>query len=110
MTPLTPSRTIAYDDDPFVTIKNLHFNGNIKNVCVAILLLLGLWALINAANYCVCGELEWQTQNHCDQQFRVNYVGVVEAIRIFLPLLKSGKGVYTIWANSSRQINHILLV
>ncbi|KAI9562381.1 hypothetical protein GHT06_013346 [Daphnia sinensis] len=52
----------------------------------------GLWALINAATYCVCGELEWQTQKHCEQQFRVNYVGVVDSIRIFLPLLKSGGG------------------
>ena len=64
----------------------------IKIVCI-IAIVVGLWALINAASYCVCGELEWQTQNHCDQQFRVNYVGVVDTIRIFLPLLKSGKGI-----------------
>lgn len=54
----------------------------------------GLWALINAATYCVCGELEWQTQKHCEQQFKVNYVGVVDSIRIFLPLLKSGRGIF----------------
>jgi len=53
---------------------------------------LGLWALINAATYCVCGELQWQTWQHCEKQFYVNFVGVVNTIRTFLPLLKSGRG------------------
>lgn len=62
--------------------------------------------MINAATYCVCGELEWQTQKHCEQQFRVNYVGVVDSIRIFLPLLKSGKGKNY----SRRQMNFWMLI
>lgn len=52
----------------------------------------GLWALINAATFCVCGELQWQTWQHCEKQFHVNFVGVVNTIRTFLPLLKSGRG------------------
>lgn len=52
----------------------------------------GLWALINAATFCVCGELQWQTWQHCEKQFYVNFVGVVDTIRTFLPLLKAGRG------------------
>jgi NAD(P)-dependent dehydrogenase (short-subunit alcohol dehydrogenase family) len=40
----------------------------------------------------VCGELEWQTKDHCSKQFQVNFLGVVNAIRTFLPLLKAAKG------------------
>lgn len=70
----------------FVFVFAFSLNGNIS------LSLTGLWALINAATFCVCGELEWQTKDHCERQFRVNYVGVVETIRTFLPLLKAGRG------------------
>lgn len=52
----------------------------------------GLYALINAASHCVCGELQWQTWQHCQKQFDVNFLGVVQTVRTFLPLLKSAKG------------------
>lgn len=37
---------------------------------------------------------EWMTKEHVKHQFQVNFVGVVESIRTFLPLLKSGRGKY----------------
>ena len=48
----------------------------------------GLYALINNAGVCVCGEFDWQTWNHIESQVNVNILGTLRVIKAFLPLLK----------------------
>ena len=48
----------------------------------------GLYALINNAGVCVCGEFDWQTWKHIQAQVNVNILGTLRVIKAFLPLLK----------------------
>jgi len=52
----------------------------------------GLYAVINNAGVCVCGEFEWQTWNQIYSQVEVNLLGTMRVIKHCLPLLKSAQG------------------
>jgi len=52
----------------------------------------GLYALVNNAGVCVCGEFEWQTWNHIEQQIKVNLLGTMRVTRHCIPLLKAVQG------------------
>jgi len=52
----------------------------------------GLWAVINNAGVCVCGEFDWQTMGQIEKQVQVNVVGTLRVTKMFLPLLKRGQG------------------
>merc|ERR1712203_1215537 len=49
----------------------------------------GLYALINNAGICVCGEFEWQTWRQVENQINVNVLGTLRVTKAFLQLLKS---------------------
>jgi len=49
----------------------------------------GLYALINNAGICVCGEFEWQTWSQIENQINVNILGTLRVTKAFLQLLKS---------------------
>ena len=51
----------------------------------------GLYALINNAGVCVCGEFEWQTWHQIEHQIQVNVMGTLRVTKAFLPLLKSSE-------------------
>ena len=55
----------------------------------------GLYALVNNAGVCVCGEFEWQTWNHIEQQIKVNLLGTMRVTRHCIPLLKAVQGKKT---------------
>jgi len=52
----------------------------------------GLYAVVNNAGVCVCGEFEWQTWSHIQKQIEVNLLGSMRVIKKCLPLLKAGQG------------------
>ena len=52
----------------------------------------GLYALINNAGVCVCGEFEWQTWAQIQKQVEVNVCGTLRVTKSFIPLLKAGQG------------------
>jgi len=52
----------------------------------------GLYALINNAGVCVCGEFDWQTMGQIANQVDVNLLGPMRVIKQCLPLLRSGNG------------------
>jgi NAD(P)-dependent dehydrogenase (short-subunit alcohol dehydrogenase family) len=52
----------------------------------------GLYALINNAGVCVCGEFDWQTWGQMQRQIDVNFVGTLRVTKFCLPLLKAGEG------------------
>ena len=52
----------------------------------------GLYALINNAGVCVCGEFDWQTWRQIQKQIDVNLVGTLRVTKFCLPLLKAGEG------------------
>lgn len=52
----------------------------------------GLYAVINNAGVCVCGEFEWQTWAQINSQIEVNLLGTMRVIKQCLPLLKNGQG------------------
>lgn len=52
----------------------------------------GLYALINNAGVCVCGEFDWQTWDQINSQVEVNLVGTLRVTKACLPLLKRGAG------------------
>jgi len=52
----------------------------------------GLWAVINNAGVCVCGEFDWQTMSQMENQVKVNVMGTLRVTKMFLPLLKVGRG------------------
>ena len=52
----------------------------------------GLWAVINNAGVCVCGEFDWQTVGQIERQVQVNVMGTLRVTKMFLPLLKRGQG------------------
>jgi len=52
----------------------------------------GLYAVINNAGVCVCGEFDWQTWNQIQSQVEVNILGTMRVIKRCLPLLKAGQG------------------
>ncbi len=52
----------------------------------------GLAGLVNNAGVCVLGPLELSDRERVRQQFEVNVFGVVAATRVFLPLLRRGRG------------------
>ena len=49
----------------------------------------GLFALINNAGVCVCGEFDWQTWTQIEDQVNVNILGTLRVTKLFLPLLKA---------------------
>ena len=51
----------------------------------------GLYAVINNAGICVCGEFEWQTWHQIEAQVRVNLLGTMRVTKAFLPLLKGSQ-------------------
>eukprot|EP00094_Tigriopus_californicus_P008928 TCALIF_08604-PA protein Name:"Similar to Bdh1 D-beta-hydroxybutyrate dehydrogenase, mitochondrial (Rattus norvegicus)" AED:0.12 eAED:0.12 QI:0/0/0/1/1/1/5/0/342 len=53
---------------------------------------LGLYALINNAGVCVCGEFDWQTWHQIQKQIDVNLLGTLRVTKYCLPLLKAGEG------------------
>jgi len=52
----------------------------------------GLYALINNAGICVCGEFDWQTWAQVESQISVNLLGSLRVTKLALPLLKKAKG------------------
>lgn len=52
----------------------------------------GLYALVNNAGVCVCGEFEWQTWSHIQKQIEVNVLGTLRVTKQCIPLLKAGQG------------------
>jgi len=52
----------------------------------------GLWAVVNNAGVCVCGEFDWQTLEQIEKQVAVNLMGTLRVTKLFLPLLKRGHG------------------
>jgi len=52
----------------------------------------GLYAVVNNAGVCVCGEFEWQTWKQIYSQIEVNLLGTMRVIKQCLPLLKSAQG------------------
>jgi len=52
----------------------------------------GLWAVINNAGVCVCGEYDWQTMQQIESQVSVNITGTLRVTKMFLPLLKRSQG------------------
>ncbi|XP_023328709.1 D-beta-hydroxybutyrate dehydrogenase, mitochondrial [Eurytemora carolleeae] len=52
----------------------------------------GLYAIVNNAGVCVCGEFDWQTWPQIYSQIEVNLVGTMRVIKKCLPLLKNAKG------------------
>ena len=56
------------------------------------LLFPGLYAVINNAGVCVCGEFDWQTWPQIRRQVEVNLLGTLRVTKHFLPLLKAGEG------------------
>jgi len=52
----------------------------------------GLWAVINNAGVCVCGEYDWQTMAQIERQVSVNITGTLRVTKMFLPLLKRCQG------------------
>ncbi|CAB4068298.1 E1.1.1.30 [Lepeophtheirus salmonis] len=52
----------------------------------------GLYALINNAGICICGEFEWQTWSQLENQVNVNLLGALRVTKHCLPLLKAGQG------------------
>jgi NAD(P)-dependent dehydrogenase (short-subunit alcohol dehydrogenase family) len=50
----------------------------------------GLWALINNAGIVVPGPVEFLSRDDWRRQFEVNFFGMTEMTRVFLPLLRKG--------------------
>lgn len=48
----------------------------------------GLYAVVNNAGVCVCGEFDWQTWGQVQQQVEVNLLGTLRVTKLCLPLLK----------------------
>ncbi|GBM87185.1 D-beta-hydroxybutyrate dehydrogenase, mitochondrial [Araneus ventricosus] len=51
-----------------------------------------LWALVNNAGVCVCGQFEWQTSSQRDWQVDVNIKGTMRLTCECIPLLKRSRG------------------
>ena len=52
----------------------------------------GLWAVINNAGLCVCGEFDWQTLEQIGAQLDTNLRGCLNVTKLTLPLLKQAQG------------------
>jgi len=52
----------------------------------------GLYALVNNAGVCVCGEFDWQAWSQVERQLQVNLVGCLRVTKLSLPLLKHCQG------------------
>jgi 3-hydroxybutyrate dehydrogenase len=52
----------------------------------------GLYAVVNNAGVCVCGEFDWQTWPQIYSQMEVNLVGTMRVVKKCLPLLKNAQG------------------
>jgi len=52
----------------------------------------GLWAVINNAGTCVCGEFDWQTLDQIQTQVSTNILGSLTVTKHCLPLLKQSGG------------------
>jgi len=52
----------------------------------------GLWAVVNNAGLCVCGEFDWQTLDQVQDQVSTNLVGCLNVTKHCLPLLKQSRG------------------
>lgn len=50
----------------------------------------GLWALVNNAGIVVAGPVETLSRDDWRRQFEVNFFGMTEMSRVFLPLLRQG--------------------
>ena len=57
------------------------------------IVILGLWAVINNAGICVCGEFEWLTWEQCEAMVNVNLLGSARLTKAALPLIKPNKGI-----------------
>ena len=56
------------------------------------LLLVGLWGLINNAGIAKVGPIEWQTIEDFKQVADVNLWGLIDVTKVFLPLIKKECG------------------
>jgi len=48
----------------------------------------GLYAVVNNAGVCVCGEFDWQTWGQVQSQVETNLLGTLRVTKLSLPLLK----------------------
>jgi len=48
----------------------------------------GVYAVVNNAGVCVCGEFDWQTWGQIEKQVEVNLLGSLRVTKLALPLLK----------------------
>lgn len=48
----------------------------------------GIYAVVNNAGVCVCGEFDWQTWEQVEKQVEVNLLGSLRVTKLSLPLLK----------------------
>jgi len=65
----------------------------------------GLWAVINNAGSCVCGEYDWQTMDQVRTQVETNIMGSLTVTKACLPLLKHcpGSRLINVTSVASRQ-------
>jgi len=52
----------------------------------------GVYAVVNNAGVCVCGEFDWQTWGQVESQVQTNLLGTLRVTKLFLPLLKRAGG------------------
>ena len=52
----------------------------------------GLYALVNNAGVCVCGEFDWQTWDQVESQVEVNLLGSLRVTKLALRLIKRVQG------------------
>lgn len=56
----------------------------------------GLWGLVNNAGLCTLGPVEWLPMKNFRRDPEVNVFGLIAATKAFLPLVRRGKGKYTL--------------
>ena len=52
----------------------------------------GLWGLINNAGVLVYGHFDWQVDHQIQMQIKVNFLGMLQVTKTFLPLVRKAKG------------------
>jgi len=52
----------------------------------------GLWGIVNNAGWATFGEVEWVSMDTYRKAMDINVFGLIDGIKTFLPLIRSGKG------------------